>query len=181
MLHQRVAGAEPVENLEALPVQTGFGGHTFEERRVQLEVQAVGCLLPQRHRVGTPAGNTATSPRTTRASRRRPPCTLSPTSTGGPRWTMTAWAVKGGTSISPEVCLKRSTLTPRQPLPSLEETVSTGATWEKSSTGAGALRAPSVGVTRLPSRSSAKTRFAFYIQDGSRKSDLLFGGIETNS
>jgi len=29
------------------------------------------------------------------------------------------------TSTSPEVCLKRSTLTPRQPLPSLEETVST--------------------------------------------------------
>ena len=47
---------------------------------------------------------------------------------------MTAWAVKGGTSTSPEVCLKRSALTPRYPLPSLEETVSTGATWEKSST-----------------------------------------------
>jgi hypothetical protein len=53
MLHQRVAGAEPVENLEALPVQAGLGGHTFEERRVQVEVQAVGRLLPQRHRVAT--------------------------------------------------------------------------------------------------------------------------------
>ncbi len=46
MLHQRVANAEPVEYLEALPAQAGLGGHPFEQRRVQVEVQAVGYLLP---------------------------------------------------------------------------------------------------------------------------------------
>jgi len=30
MLHQRVAGAEPVENLEALLAQAGIGGHILE-------------------------------------------------------------------------------------------------------------------------------------------------------
>jgi hypothetical protein len=48
-------------------------------------------------------------------------------------------------------------------------------------TAARAPRVPSFGVTRSPSRSSANTRFAFYIRDGPRKSDLLFGGIETSS
>src|SRR5215212_9662181 len=181
MLHQRVAGAEPVENLEALLVQAGLGGHILEERRVQVEVQAVGQLLPPapqgRHSRRYYRNLAAHDAGLAQASSLH----ALPDVHRGPRWTMTAWAVKGGTSISPEVCLKRSTLTPRQPLPSLEETVSTEATWEKSSTAAGALRAPSVGVTRLPSRPSANTRFAFYIQDRPRKSDLLFGGIETNS
>jgi hypothetical protein len=46
MLDQRVADAEPVEDLETLPAQTGLGGHPFEERQVEVEVQAVGRLLP---------------------------------------------------------------------------------------------------------------------------------------
>ena len=99
----------------------------------------------------------------------------------GPRWTMMAWAEKGGTSTLPEVCLKRNALTPRQPLPSLEETVSTGATWEKSSTAVRAPpRAPSIGVTRSLSRSSGNTRFVFDVRDGPRESAVCpSGGIET--
>ncbi len=74
---------------------------------------------------------------------------------------MTAWAEKGGTSISPVVCLKRIARRPRHPLPSLEETVSTGATWEKSSA---AARLPSLAVTRSPPRPSGDTRLVFYVR-----------------
>src|SRR5215212_3728921 len=46
LLDQRVANAEPVEDLEALPAQTRLGGHPLKKRRVEVEVQAVGRLLP---------------------------------------------------------------------------------------------------------------------------------------
>src|SRR5215213_3898099 len=182
MLQQRVADGAPVEKLEALPAQAGLGGHPLEKRRVQVEVQAVGQLLPP-----APQGRHSRRYYRNLAAHdagiaQAPAVHALPDVDRGPRWTMTAWAVKGGTSTSPEVCLKRSTLTPRQPLPSLEETVSTGATWEKSSTAARAPpRAPSFGVTRSPSCSSGNTRSYSTFGMGLGNAVCLSNGIETRS